>query len=96
VDSINELIDSNDQTIIQKNDYSGQIDVILGASPEAVIVFNEDHVVEYANRSSEKLFSRWSSDPRPALGECVSALILQELFDSAANQGGDESTPGKD
>ena len=52
VDSINELIDSNDQTIIQKNDYSGQIDVILGAVQEAVIVFNEDHVVEYANRSS--------------------------------------------
>ena len=58
VDSINELIDSNNQSIIQKNDYSEQIDVILGAVQEAVIVFNEDHVVEYANRSTERIFLR--------------------------------------
>ena len=95
VDSINELIDSNGQTIIQKNDYSGQIDVILGAVQEAVIVFNEDHVVEYANRSSEKLFR----DGLPILGlhleSVFSAPILQELLDSAAKQGGDESTQVK-
>jgi signal transduction histidine kinase len=95
VDSINELIDSNDQTIIQKNDYSGQIDVILGAVQEAVIVFNEDHVVEYANRSSEKLFRDGLPIQGLHLESVFSALILQELLDSAANQGGDESTQVK-
>ena len=44
VDSINELIDFNNQTIIQKNDYLEQIDVISRRCQEAVIVFNEDHV----------------------------------------------------
>ena len=95
VDSINELIDSNDQTIIQKNDYSGQIDVILGAVQEAVIVFNEDHVVEYANRSSEKLFRDGLPIQGLHLESVFSALILQELLDSAAKQGGDESTQVK-
>ena len=56
VDAINELIDSNNRGIIQNNDYPEQIDVILGAVQEAVIVFNEENVVEYANRSAEKLF----------------------------------------
>ena len=38
VDSINELIDSNNQTIIKKNDYSEQIDVILGAVQELSLI----------------------------------------------------------
>jgi PAS domain-containing protein len=56
VDSLNELMDSHNQLVREKSDYSKQIDAMLGAVQEAVIVFNEDHVVEYANRSSEKLF----------------------------------------
>ena len=95
VDSINMLIEPNDQTIIQKNDYSGQIDVILGAVQEAVIVFNEDHVVEYANRSSEKLFRDGIPIQGLHLESVFSAPILQELLDSAAKQGGDESTQVK-
>ena len=95
VDSINELIELNNQVISQKNDYSEQIDVILGAVQEAVIVFNEDHVVEYANRSSEMLFR----DGLPILGlhleSVFSASILRELLNSAAKQGGDESTQVK-
>ena len=77
VDSINELIDSNNQAITQKNDYSEQIDVILGAVQEAVIVFNEDHVVEYANRSSEKLFRDGLPIQGLRLESVISAPILQ-------------------
>ena len=95
VDSINELIESNNQAISQKNDYSWQIDVILGAVQEAVIVFNEDHVVEYANRSSEKLFRDGLPIQGLHLESVFSAPILQELLDSAAKQGGDESTQVK-
>tara|TARA_Y100000385_G_scaffold62446_1_gene61301 strand:- start:3509 stop:4885 length:1377 start_codon:yes stop_codon:yes gene_type:complete len=95
VDGINELIDSNNQAITQKNDYSEQIDVILGAVQEAVIVFNEDHVVEYANRSSEKLLHDGLSIQGLRLESVFSAPILQELLDSALKQGGDESTQVK-
>ena len=57
IDSINELIDSNNQTNTQKNDLE-QIDIILGAVQEAVIIFNKDRVVEYANRSTERIFNK--------------------------------------
>ena len=92
VDSINELIDSNNQSIIQKNDYSEQIDVILGAVQEAVIVFNEDHVVEYANRSAERIFHEGLPIQGMSLvGVFRSSAFLNHL-DSAATQVDNEPT----
>ena len=92
VDSINELIDSNNQSIIQKNDYSEQIDVILGAVQEAVIVFNEDHVVEYANRSTERIFHEGLPIQGMSLEEVLRSSALLEHLDSAATQVDNEPT----
>jgi two-component system phosphate regulon sensor histidine kinase PhoR len=92
VDSINELIDSNNQSIIQKNDYSEQIDVILGAVQEAVIVFNDDHVVEYANRSTERTFNQGLPIQGMSLEVVFRSSALLEHLDSAANQVESEPT----
>ena len=92
VDSINELIDSNNQSIIQKNDYSEQIDVILGAVQEAVIVFNEDHVVEYANRSTERIFHEGLPIQGMSLEGVFRSSALLEHLDSAATQVDNEPT----
>ena len=92
VDSINELIDSNNQSIIQKNDYSEQIDVILGAVQEAVIVFNQDHVVEYANRSTERIFHEGLPIQGMSLEGVFRSSALLEHLDSAATQVDNEPT----
>ena len=92
VDSINELIDSNNQSIIQKNDYSEQIDVILGAVQEAVIVFNEDHVVEYANRSTERIFHEGLPIQGMSLEGVFRSSALLEHLDAAATQDDNEPT----
>ena len=90
VDAINELIDSNNRGIIQNNDYPEQIDVILGAVQEAVIVFNEENVVEYANRSAEKLFH----EGLPILGMSLEGVFrssaLLEHLDPTASPGENE------
>ena len=92
VDSLNELMDSHNQLVREKSDYSKQIDAMLGAVQEAVIVFNEDHVVEYANRSSEKLFREGLPIQGLRLEGVLRSLTLLELLDSAAKQGGAEAS----
>ena len=86
VDSINKLIDSNSQSSIQKNDHSKQIDIILGAVQEAVIIFNEDHVVEYANRSTERIFHEGLPIQGMSLEGVFRSSALLEHLDSAATQ----------
>lgn len=76
VDSLNELIDLHNQTVSKKSDNSRQIDAMLGAVQEAVIVFNEDHLVEYANRSAENLFR----DGRPIQGQSLEEVFRSHTF----------------
>ncbi len=90
VDAINELIDSNNRGIIQNNDYPEQIDVILGAVQEAVIVFNEENVVEYANRSAEKLFHEGLPIQGMSLEGVFRSSALLEHLDSTASPGENE------
>ena len=92
VDSINKLIDSNSQSSIQKNDHSKQIDIILGAVQEAVIIFNEDHVVEYANRSTERIFHEGLPIQGMSLEGVFRSSALLEHLDSAATQADNEPT----
>ena len=94
IDSINELIDSNNQTNTQNNDLE-QIDVILGAVQEAVIIFNEDRVVEYANRSTEKIFHKGLSIRGMCLEGVLRSSALLEHLNSAANQGDNKPTQFK-
>ena len=90
VDAINELIDSNNRGIIQNNDYPEQIDVILGAVQEAVIVFNEENVVKYANRSAEKLFHEGLPIQGMSLEGVFRSSALLEHLDSTASPGENE------
>ena len=90
VDSLNKLMDSHNQLISEKSDGSGQNDVILGAIQEAVIVFNDDHLVEYANRSMEKLFHDGHPIQGMSLEEVLRSSVLLEKLDSFEDQGNDE------
>ena len=55
VDSLNTLIDSHNQASAQKTGYSSQVEAMLGAVQEVVIVFDRDRTVQYANLAAERL-----------------------------------------
>ena len=92
IDSVNALIDLQNQTSAQKSGYSNQTEAILGSVQEAVIVFNQDHVVEYANPSAEKLFRDGRSIQGDRLEGVLRSLTLLELLDAAAKVERTEST----
>jgi signal transduction histidine kinase len=84
VESINALIESHKHTSAQKTGYSSQIEVMLGAVQEAIVIFSEDRVVEYANPSAEKLFRNGQSIVGLRLEGVFRSLALLELLDSAS------------
>ena len=57
---------------------------MLGAVQEVVIVFSEDRVVEYANRSAEQLFRDGQAIKGLRLEGVFRSLTLLELLDAAA------------
>jgi len=83
VDSLNALIDSHNEASARKSGYSSQVEAMLGAVQEAVIVFDEDRVVEYANRSAEKLFRDGQSIQGLRLEGVFRSLTLLELLEMA-------------
>ncbi len=84
VDSLNALIDAHKRAEAQKSGYSSQVEAMLGAVQEAVIVFNDDRIVEYANRAAEKLFRDGRAIQGLRLEGVLRSLTLLELLDRAA------------
>jgi signal transduction histidine kinase len=84
VESLNSLIDLHNQVSAKKSGYSNHVEAMLGAVQEAVIVFNEERVVEYANHSAEALFRGGQSIQGLRLEGVFRSLTLLELLDSAA------------
>ncbi|MGZ0656823.1 sensor histidine kinase [Coraliomargarita sp. W4R53] len=84
IESLNALIDSHNQVSAQKSGHSSQVESMLGAVQEVVIVFNADRVVEYANRSAEQLFRKGQSMQGLRLEGVFRSLTLLELLDAAA------------
>ncbi|NBB80087.1 MAG: PAS domain-containing protein, partial [Verrucomicrobia bacterium] len=84
VDSLNALIDAHNEATARKSGYSSQVEAILGAVQEAVIVFNQERIVEYANRSAEKLFRGGQPIQGLRLEAVFRSLALLELLEEAS------------
>jgi signal transduction histidine kinase len=84
VNSLNALIDSHNRASEQTKGYSNQVEAMLGAVQEVVIVFSPDRVIEYANRSAEILFRKGSSIKGQRLEGVLRSLTLLELLEDAA------------
>jgi signal transduction histidine kinase len=83
VNSLNALIDSHNSASEQTKGYSNQVEAMLGAVQEVVIVFSTDRVIEYANRSAEMLFRKGSSITGLRLEGVLRSLTLLELLEEA-------------
>lgn len=83
VDSLNALIDSHNQASAQKSGYSSQVEAILGAVQEVVIVFDADRTVQYANPAAERLFRVKKDLQGLRLEGVMRSLTLLELLENA-------------
>jgi len=83
LESLNELIDANKLASRQTEGYWSQGQAMLGAIHEAVIVFNAERVIEYANPSAEKLFSNGRAIQGLRLDGVLRSLSLLELLEDA-------------
>lgn len=83
VESLNALIESHNEASAQKQGYSSQVEAMLGAVREVVIVFSPDRVIEYANRSAEKLFRKGQPIKGLRLEGVLRSLTLLELLEAA-------------
>lgn len=83
VDSLNALIEAHNEATARKSGYSSQVEAMLGAVQEAVIVFNHERVVAFANRSAETLFRGGQSIKGLRLEGVFRSLALLELLDEA-------------
>lgn len=83
VDSLNALIDSHEEATVRKSGQSNQVEAMLGAVQEVVIVFSPERMIEYANRAAEKLFRHGQPIKGLRLEGVLRSLSLLELLDAA-------------
>lgn len=92
VDSLNALIDANNKASAQKSGYSSQVGAMLGAVQEAVIVFDADRTVQYANPAAEELFCEGKSMQGICIEGVMRSMTLLGLLEEAAKVKETEST----
>jgi signal transduction histidine kinase len=92
VDALNGLIDAHKETTAQTQGYSHQVEAMLGAVQEAVIVFNEDRIIQYANRSALDLFNEGKELKGQRLEAALRSLTLLELLDEGVRAEQTESS----
>lgn len=83
VNSLNALMDAHKAASAQTEGYSSQVEAMLGAVQEVVIVFSEDRVIEYANRAAETLFRDGRAIKGLRLEGVLRSLTLLELLEAA-------------
>lgn len=84
VESLNALIDSHNEASAKKTGYSSQVEAMLGAVQEVVIVFDAERMVQYANLAAERLFNRGEKMQSLRLERLVRSLTLLELLEDAS------------
>jgi len=82
VRELNDAIDLRNQHEAQNAGYSKQVEAMLRAVQEVVIVFNAERKVEFANRAAERLFRKGQSLNGLRLEGIMRSLSLLELLDA--------------
>ena len=85
VRQLNESIDHYNRREESKAGYAMQVEAMLRAVQEVVIVFNAERKVEFANRAAERLFRGGQSLQGLRLEGVMRSLTLLELLDSPAD-----------
>ena len=86
IDATNQLIDRQQAHEETHSGYSQQVKATLGAIQEAVVIFDEQRVIEFANDSAQRLFPQGRPLKGMRLESCIrSASLLDFLNNYRAN-----------
>lgn len=78
----NELIDQFNLHHAENSGYSNQVEATLGSIQEAVLIFDDRHVIEYANESAERLFQQGRRAKGQRLESVLRSTSLLEFLDT--------------
>jgi len=87
VHEINDIIDRHRSYAEQNSGYSKQVEAMLSAVKEIVIIFNTERVVEYANKSAEDTLRNGQSLKGLRIESVLRSSSLMELLDDSQNEG---------
>ena len=83
---VNRMVDRYRDYADENSGYSTQVEAVLGSIQEAVLIFDEDHIIEYANESARRLFQGASVMKGVRLESLLRSSSLLEFVGSHANR----------
>lgn len=83
IDSMNTLIDAHSEAVNQKATHSDQAEALLNAVHEAIIVFDSEKIIEYANSAAENLFRGGKTLKGQHIENILRSMPLVEFIESS-------------
>ena len=83
IDSINTLIDEHSEVANQKTTHSDQAEALLNAVHEAIIVFDSEKIIEFANSAAENLFRDGKTLKGQRIENSLRSMSLVEFIESS-------------
>lgn len=81
IQQANALSEAQQQSLLRNSGYSNQLEAMLSAVQEVVVIFNTERVVEFANRSAERILSPERSLKGLRLESVLRSLSFLELLE---------------
>ncbi len=83
IDSINTLIDEHSEVANQKTTHLDQAEALLNAVHEAIIVFDSEKIIEFANSAAENLFRDGKTLKGQRIENSLRSMSLVEFIESS-------------
>ena len=83
IDSINTLIDEHSEVANQKTTHLDQAEALLNAVHEAIIVFDSEKIIEFANSAAENLFRDGKTLKGQRIENSIRSMSLVEFIESS-------------
>ena len=82
ISEVNQLSDTYSRFTEQNSSYHKQVDAMLSAVQEIVVIFNSEHTIEFSNRSADRLLNQGYSLKGMRLESVLRTVRLLEILDS--------------
>ncbi|MGJ8640534.1 MAG: sensor histidine kinase [Opitutaceae bacterium] len=89
IDETNEFIEQHRSSATQNLGYTKQIELMLRAVQEVVVIFDSNRVIEYSNRAAELLFNNGKSMQNLRVDTSMRSLGLLEFFEKEPSESPD-------
>ena len=81
ISEVNQLSDTYSRFTEQNSSYHKQVDAMLSAVQEIVVIFNAEHTIEFSNRSADRLLNQGYSLKGMRLESVLRTVRLLEILD---------------